>query len=147
MTTRRTLAGIITMLGLAGTVSGQQPAERWWSHITFLANDSMKGRDTGSPEHRKAAEYIADHFKRAGLQPGGTKGYFQPVPFRSRRIIEPQSSFALVRDGKAEPVVLGDEATFSMRIEPAPTSKRRSCSPATDCRFRNRSTTISPDST
>ena len=62
----------------------------------------MKGRDTGSPEHRKAAEYIADHFKRAGLQPGGTKGYFQPVPFRSRRIVEAQSSLALVRGGKAE---------------------------------------------
>jgi Zn-dependent M28 family amino/carboxypeptidase len=86
----------------------------------FLANDTMKGRDTGSPEHRKAAEYVADHFKRAGLQPGGTKGYFQPVPFRSRRIVEAQSSFALMRNGNAEPVVLGDEATFSMRIEPAP---------------------------
>jgi Zn-dependent M28 family amino/carboxypeptidase len=104
----------------AVTLPAQQPAERWWSHVTFLANDSMKGRDTGSPEHRKAAEYVADHFKRAGLQPGGTKGYFQPVPFRSRRIVEAQSSLALVRNGKAEPVVLGDEATFSMRIEPAP---------------------------
>ena len=103
----------------ATSVSGQQPAEKWWAHVTYLANDSMKGRDTGSAEHRKAAEYVAEHFKRAGLVPGGTKGYFQPVPFRSRRINEPQSSFALVRDGKADPVVLGDEATISMRIEPA----------------------------
>ena len=81
----------------------------------------MKGRDTGSPEHRKAAEYIADHFKRPGSKPGGTKGYFQPVPFRSRRIVEAQSSLALVRTAaRSMPVVLGDEATFSMRIEPAP---------------------------
>jgi Zn-dependent M28 family amino/carboxypeptidase len=101
------------------TLSAQQPAARWWSHIEFLANDGMKGRDTGSPEHRKAAEYIADHFKRAGLTPGGTKGFFQPVPFRSRRIVEAQSSLTLIRDGKEEAVVLGDEATFSMRIEPA----------------------------
>ena len=108
----------------AATVSGQQPAERWWSHVTFLANDTMKGRDTGSPEHRKAAEYIADHLKRAGLQPGGTKGYFQPVPFRSRRIDEAQSSLTLIRQmGTAttqDPITLGDDATFSMRIEPAP---------------------------
>jgi Zn-dependent M28 family amino/carboxypeptidase len=116
---KRLMAAVV--LCAATSVSGQQPAEKWWSHVTYLANDSMKGRDTGSPEHRKAAEYIADHFKRAGLQPGGTKGYFQPVPFRSRRINEPQSSFALVRDGRAEPVVLGDDATFSMRIEPAAT--------------------------
>jgi Zn-dependent M28 family amino/carboxypeptidase len=43
------------------------------------------------------------------------------VPFRSRRIVEPQSSLSLMRnDGGVEPVILGDEATFSMRIEPAP---------------------------
>lgn len=111
---------VVLIASAVSPISGQQPAERWWSHVTFLANDSMKGRDTGSPEHRKASEYIADQFKRAGLQPGGTKGYFQPIPFRSRRIVEARSSFALVRAGKAEPVVLGDEATFSMRIEPAP---------------------------
>jgi len=109
----------VVVVCAATAASGQQPAEKWWAHVTYLANDTMKGRDTGSPEHRKAAEYIADHFKRAGLVPGGTKGYFQPVPFRSRRINEPQSSFALVRNGTAEPVVLGDEATISMRIEPA----------------------------
>ena len=111
----------VAIVCAAATVSGRQPAERWWSHVTFLANDSMKGRDTGSPEHRKAAEYVADQFKRAGLEPGGTKGYFQPVTFRSRRIVEEQSSLALIRSGgQVDPVVLGDEATFSMRIEPAP---------------------------
>jgi hypothetical protein len=110
----------IVIVCAAATASGQEPAERWWSHVTYLANDSMKGRDTGSAEHRKAAEYVADHFKRAGLAPGGSKGYFQPVPFRSRRINEEQSSLTLVRKDAVEPVVLGDEATFSMRIEPAP---------------------------
>ena len=54
--------------------SAQQPAAQWWAHVVFLAGDEMKGRDTGSPEHRKAAEYVADQFKRAGLEPGGTKG-------------------------------------------------------------------------
>ena len=106
---------------LSGSAAAQEPAARWWAHIVFLANDSMNGRDTGSPEHRKAAEYIAAEFKKAGLEPGGTNGYFQPIRFRSRRIVEAQSSLALVRPGGAvETVALGDEATFSMRIEPAP---------------------------
>src|SRR5688500_3756878 len=118
MTSRALL--VVAIICSAAGVSGQQPAERWWAHVTYLANDAMQGRDTGSAEHRKAAEYVAEHFKRAGLTPGGTKGYFQPVPFRSRRINEEQSSFALVRKGSLEPVLLGDEATFSMRIEPAP---------------------------
>ncbi len=118
MSSRILACGVLLCMTM--TAHGQQPAERWWSHVTYLANDSMKGRDTGSPEHRKASEYIADQFKKAGLAPGGTNGYFQPVPFRSRRIVEAQSSFSLVRSGKSETVVLGDEATFSMRIEPAP---------------------------
>ena len=98
----------------------QAPAARWWSHVAFLADDRLKGRETGSREHRIAAEYIAIHFKDAGLKPGGTKGYFQPVPFTSRRIVESKSSLALVRGSTVVPVVLGDEATFSMRITPAP---------------------------
>jgi Zn-dependent M28 family amino/carboxypeptidase len=117
---RRSLS-LLLVLGMASLAAQQMPAARWWAHVSFLANDTMKGRDTGSPEHQKAAEYIASEFKKAGLKPGGTNGYFQAVPFRSRRIIEERSSLALVRaNGTVEPIVLGDEATFSMRIEPAP---------------------------
>ena len=118
---RRALLLTALVLSALPLLAAQGPAEKWWAHVVFLASDSMNGRDTGSPEHRKAAEYIADHFKRAGLKPGGTNGYFQPIRFRSRRIVESKSSLALVRKGGAvENVMLGDEATFSMRIEPAP---------------------------
>ena len=55
---------------------------RWFAHVEFLANDEMRGRETGSPEHRKAAEYIAAKFKAAGLAPGAPGGYLQPVSFR-----------------------------------------------------------------
>lgn len=117
---RRALLPTVLMLSTL-PLPAQGPAEKWWAHVTFLASDAMNGRDTGSPGHRKAAEYIAAEFKRAGLTPGGTNGYFQPIRFRSRRIVEDQSSLSLVRPGGAvEHVVLGDEATFSMRIEPAP---------------------------
>jgi Zn-dependent M28 family amino/carboxypeptidase len=99
--------------------SATDPAARWFAHVEALANDDMRGRETGSPEHRKAADYVAEQFKRVGLQPAGTDGYLQPVSFRSRKIDEPQSSLALVRNGAIEPVALGDEATFGMRIDPA----------------------------
>ena len=64
----------------------QEPAAKWWAHIVVLANDSMNGRDTGSPEHRRAAEYIAAEFKKAGLEPGGTSGYYVSRP----RFVEPR---------------------------------------------------------
>jgi Zn-dependent M28 family amino/carboxypeptidase len=95
-------------------------ASRWFAHVEALANDGMRGRETGSPEHRKAADYVAERFKSAGLEPAGTDGFLQAVGFRSRRIVEAQSSLALVSRGKATPVALGDEATFGMRIDPAP---------------------------
>lgn len=104
----------------AAPAADADPAARWFAHVETLANDGMRGRETGSPEHRKAAEYVADRFRQAGLEPAGTEGYFQSVAFRSRRIVESESSLALVRGGKATPVALGEEATFGMRIDPAP---------------------------
>jgi Zn-dependent M28 family amino/carboxypeptidase len=112
--------------GPAGTAAAATPsanadaATRWFTHVEALAADDMRGRETGSPEHRKAADYVADQFARAGLEPAGIAGFMQPVTFRSRRIVEEKSSLALVRRGKEQPVVLGDEATFSMRIDAAP---------------------------
>jgi Zn-dependent M28 family amino/carboxypeptidase len=120
MSRDRLMLAAALLLSAVVTLPAQAPAAKWWAHVSYLADDRMKGRETGSPEHREAAEYIARQFKEAGLKPGGTSGYFQPVPFRSRKIVEEKSSLALVRDGKTVPVVLGDEATFSMRIEPAP---------------------------
>jgi Zn-dependent M28 family amino/carboxypeptidase len=100
--------------------AAQNPAERWWSHVKFLADDALQGRDTGSEGHRKAAAYVAAEFEKAGLKPGGVGGYLQPVKFRSRRIVEEKSSLALIRQGIADPVILGDEATFNMRVDAAP---------------------------
>jgi hypothetical protein len=53
-------------------------ADRLLDHIKFLASDDLKGRDTGSEGLRQAAEYIADQFKAAGLQPGWNGGWMQP---------------------------------------------------------------------
>ncbi len=89
--------------------------KRWWSHIEYLASDELQGRDTGSEGHLKAARYVAGEFERSGLKPAGTSGYFQPVKFDVKQIVEEQSNLALVRDGKVEPLVLGDDANFGLR--------------------------------
>src|ERR1700760_1747298 len=81
----------------------------WWEHVKVLADDNMEGRDTGSAGHRRAAQYVADQMKKAGLKPAGTDGYFQPIKFSTRKIDESQSSMSLVRDGKEEPLALGED--------------------------------------
>lgn len=45
-------------------------------HISFLADDSLKGRQAGTPGEARAARYIADHFSDFGLQPAGDDGTF-----------------------------------------------------------------------
>ena len=115
------LVSTLTAGTLVSLRAADDPASRWWAHVAFLASDALEGRDTGSEGHKKAAAYVAEQFKAAGLAPAGTSGYLQPVKFTSRKIVEAQSSLALVRDGKADPVTLGTDAAFSMRIDPAPT--------------------------
>lgn len=41
------------------------------SHISYLSSDAMKGRETGTAEEAKAANYIADLFREYGLDPAG----------------------------------------------------------------------------
>ena len=118
---KRSLAAALLVIATSGLNAQQSDIDRWWAHIVFLSDDSMQGRQTGSPEHRKAAEYVAEHFKKAGLKPGAGSGYLQPVDFISRQIVEDQSSLAIVRDGVEVPVTLGEEAMLNMRVDHAPT--------------------------
>ncbi|HTF04052.1 MAG TPA: M20/M25/M40 family metallo-hydrolase [Bacteroidia bacterium] len=57
--------------------------ERIKKDVTYLASDKLKGRGTSTKGEKKAANYIAGEFKKAGLQPKGTDGYFQPFTFKS----------------------------------------------------------------
>src|SRR5437773_4190705 len=115
---RRVFAATVVALCVGLTVRAD--ADRWWSHVKALADDSMEGRNTGSAGHKRAAEYVAEEFRKAGLEPAGTNGFIQAVKFMTRRIVESGSSLALVRDGQTEPLTLGEDANISVRIDPAP---------------------------
>src|SRR5690348_14526032 len=109
--------------GLLAAASGGQLRDdggRWWSYVQYLASDQMQGRQTGSPEHRKAAEYVAAQFERDGLKPAGEQGYIQPVKFKTLQLDESRSSLALVRGGDTQKIAIGPEAIISARVDPAP---------------------------
>jgi Zn-dependent M28 family amino/carboxypeptidase len=91
--------------------------KRWWSHIAFLADDALEGRNVGTAGFEKAAAYVEGQFKDIGLKPGGVSGYRQPVKFESRLLVPEQSALTLVRNGEDDPVTLGEEATLSARGE------------------------------
>ncbi len=53
--------------------------------ISFLANDALKGRETGTVEEQKAAQYLEGRFKDLGLSPKGNVGtYFQTFTFKPK---------------------------------------------------------------
>ena len=92
----------------------------WWAHVKVLADDNMEGRDTGSSGLRKAEAYVVEQLKNSGVQPAGKDGYYQPVKFQSREIVEKESSAALIRDRKVESLALGDDVIFNTRVDLAP---------------------------
>jgi Zn-dependent M28 family amino/carboxypeptidase len=92
----------------------------WWNYVKVLAADDMEGRETGSTGLRKAQDYVVEQLKSAGLEPVGTRGYFQAIQFVSRQIVEKDSSLALVHGGQVEPLTLGDDAIFNTRVDLAP---------------------------
>jgi len=106
-----------------GTTSSAEPhfdGKSWWNYVKVLANDNIEGRETGSFGLRKAQEYVVEQLKRSGLEPVGSKGFYQPVQFVSRQIVERDSSLALVHNGQTEPLTLGDDAIFNTRVDLAP---------------------------
>jgi len=67
--------------------------------IGVLAHDSMRGRDTPSPELDKVAAWIASEFGRMGLEPGGDDGGFvQRYPLR-RVQLDTQASGIRIQGG------------------------------------------------
>lgn len=101
-----------------GTAALNEAGRRWWAHVQYLADDRLEGRLTGSAGYRKAAAYVAQHFKEYGLEPAGEHGYFQPVPFDVQRVIAAESRLALVwpQGGRTEPLAIGEDALLGSRL-------------------------------
>jgi hypothetical protein len=64
--------------GGAAALRADVQGEAVLRHIRFLAADDMKGRANGSQELERAAAYVAEQFKTAGLRPGVAGDWYQP---------------------------------------------------------------------
>lgn len=70
--------------------------------VSVLANDSLKGRKTGSSDEKKAAEYIAKRFTDIGLQAKGTDGYFQKFTFKASNNPHQEAEFTSEKNDSTE---------------------------------------------
>jgi len=81
--------------------------------IGIIADDSMRGRDTPSPELEKVATYIAGEFRRFGLTPGGDNGSFLQRYSLDRVQFVAESSAAFVHGGGDASLVYGRDFAFT----------------------------------
>jgi Zn-dependent M28 family amino/carboxypeptidase len=121
-------SSLLLALLFAISAAAQNPAhfdgQTWWSHIKVLADDKLEGRDTGSRGEVEAQKYAVEQLKQAGAEPAGINGFYQPVKFVSRQIVEKDCSLTLIRKDKGkdkrEPLTLGEDVIISTRVLPAP---------------------------
>jgi len=86
-------------LALASPAAAAAPPiftpESFRSHVAFLADDRLEGRDTGSRGYDLAALYVASRFEALGLKPAGKDGWYQPIPFLESRLAGEAGSVAI----------------------------------------------------
>lgn len=117
--------GIAVIVGAHRLPAQEAPsgaAARWWHHITVLADDSMRGRRTGTEDYVKAAHYVADQFAAVGLKPGGTDGYFQTVHLASVTLDPTRSGAVLSGHGADDTLQIGVDASFQVRPSTDPSA-------------------------
>ena len=113
------LTAFLFALGLAH-LSAQAPsspisAERIKQHVRVLSSDEFLGRGPAEPGEEKTVTYLADQFAKMGLEPGGENGtWFQDVPL-VRLGRQPAATMSLKIGEKAISLVLGRDATLSLR--------------------------------
>lgn len=99
------LIGLLTLATPKTTSAYTTSADSIHSYISVLASDSLEGRETGEVGEQKAAGYIVEKFKAAGLEPKGDDGsYYQPFDFVKRIETGPNTSLT-VNGTKLEPNV------------------------------------------
>ncbi|MEC3912755.1 M28 family metallopeptidase [Sphingobium sp. CR2-8] len=77
------------------------------AHVEFLADDLLKGRDTGSEGHEIAARYVASQFDGLGLKPAGdtdAKGvsWLQRITFQKTEFGKTPATLTVTGPGGAK---------------------------------------------
>jgi Peptidase family M28/PDZ domain len=75
---------IVFFTALLGCNKTNQPENKIKEDVSFLADDKLEGRGTGTEGEKAAADYIAKRFKNLGLEEKGTNGYFQDFTFKPK---------------------------------------------------------------
>ena len=101
---------LMPRMGLADNSSDAILEARLEAHITFLADDLLRGRQPGTEGYDIAANYVVSQFRQMGLQPAGDNGgYLQTVPMLSANLESGSAQFSLQRGEQATEFKFGED--------------------------------------
>ena len=102
-----------------------------------FADDSMRGREAGTPDAFRAAQFIAARLGTLGLEPAGDSGFYQRVPL-TRTTVTSASSVQVVDGarGVRTPVLVGGRVVPLLSLGAnAPLPKRMADAPLVFARY------------
>lgn len=83
-----------------------------WAVVRELADDSYEGRGAGSPGYDRAAAWLVKQLTAMGLQPAGTKGFYQPVDLVAQSFDTAASHAALIGAAGSTPLSVPQDIYF-----------------------------------
>jgi hypothetical protein len=92
------LAAVLLIASCDGPPTDEKLLASLQEDVIYLAADDLGGRAIGTEGEQKAADYLAGEFEKAGLQPMGTEGFFQP--FTVSKPSNPHEEAVIGTDGE-----------------------------------------------
>lgn len=93
--------------------------------LYIIADDSFRGRETGTPEARRAAAFIARRVQQLGLEPAGDSLYLQRVPMVRETFARSTQMSVTWNNGQRQNLKLGTDLTpiISLAADAPPPSR------------------------
>uniref|UniRef100_B0SZ64 Peptidase M28 n=1 Tax=Caulobacter sp. (strain K31) TaxID=366602 RepID=B0SZ64_CAUSK len=93
------------------------------AHMSFLADDLLEGRESGTRGYDIAANYVASQYAVMGVKPAGDNGsYLQQVPLTAYRSVNEGGVSYTTADGKSGALTFGEDYLPSAQARQADTS-------------------------
>jgi len=80
--------------------------QRYLEDIKTLTQPAMEGRGDGTKGLENAAKFLADNYKKFGLKPAGTNGYFQPFTVTTGARLQPKNRLDVTTSGSSSSLKL-----------------------------------------
>lgn len=78
------IALLVLFISLLGCKKDYTPENKIKEDVTFLADDKLEGRETGTKGEQEAAAYIVKRFEEMGIPGKGTNNYYQTFTFKPK---------------------------------------------------------------